>query len=746
MNELEAVISENKDLCLKYKELIDGCKNRVQEHRIKVIRKAFEIAVEAHKEMRRKSGEPYIYHPIEVAIIVSQELGLGATSIASALLHDVIEDTDITKENIQQIFGAEIAKIVDGLTKITGIYDRNISTQAENFKKIIFTLADDVRVILIKLADRLHNMRTLAAMPRNKQVRISQETAFLYAPLAHRLGLYSIKTELEDLAFKYTEPEIYAEIEEKVKQTEQGRRHFIQRFSLPISHSLTEAGFKFDIKGRTKSIYSIYKKMKAKDIPFEEVYDLFAIRIIIETPRETERLNIWHVYSLITDIYKPNQERLRDWVGTPKANGYESLHATVLAQKGRWVEAQVRSKRMDEIAERGYAAHWKYKDSASKESGLEQWLANVREIIENLGKQDINAVDFLDDFKLSLFTEEINVFTPNGEIKTMPKGATALDFAYEIHTDLGNHCIGAKANQKLIPISTPLNTGDIVEIITSKKQTPKNEWLEFVVTSRAKTKIKTALKKELKQKAYKGIDILKRKLGYLKSEVNEDIINEMTHFFELSNKYVFLQQVYDGIISIKDLKRFIDEKKSYNWYRKIRKTISKGIRRTSKIEEKDSSIKTEMPDIKKLVIGNKKELDYSLAKCCNPIPGDEVFGYVTQNEGIKIHKVSCPNAKHLMAHFKERIIQADWSKKSAVEFNTAIEIVGIDSIGLIHELSGTLSNELHVNMRSIHFDAVDNYFKGTVSLDVTGTGHLDSLIKRLKKIKGIKKIVRKDSV
>ncbi|HEX8549200.1 MAG TPA: RelA/SpoT family protein, partial [Cytophagaceae bacterium] len=655
--------SENKEIVGRYRKLLKYAKPLLKDNDAKIIKKAFYTSLQAHKDMRRKSGEPYIYHPLAVAQIAVEEIGLGTTSVVAALLHDVVEDTHLEIEDIERDFGPKVAKIIDGLTKISGVFDHGSSQQAENFRKMILTLSDDVRVILIKLADRLHNMRTLGSMPRDKQLKIASETIYLYAPLAHRLGLYAIKTELEDLYLKYTDTEKYKEIAEKIKQTKAARDKFIKDFIAPIHKALERGGLEFIVKGRPKSIYSIFNKMKKQNIPFEEVYDLFAIRIIIHTEPEDEKAACWKVYSIVTDFYKPNPDRLRDWISTPKANGYESLHTTVMSKPGQWVEVQIRTDRMDEIAEKGYAAHWKYKDNSAvrSETGLELWIRKVRELIET---NDSSALEFMDDFRTNLFNEEVFAFTPRGDLKILPYGATALDFAFEIHTKIGFHCLGAKVNQKLVPLSYILNNGDQVEILTSSKQKPSEDWLKFVVSSKARAKIKDSLKEEKKQIAAEGKDIVLRKLSQMKLDLNNEVINQLLLHFNVKTPLQLYYDVAKGTIDPKDIKKFQEPKE------------------VKKIEKKDIS-ENKVGEVKKvggqdsdmLLIGDDMDkIDYKLAKCCNPIPGDDVFGFVTVNEGIKIHRTTCPNAIELMSNYGYRVVKAKWTSQKEIAFLAGLKI------------------------------------------------------------------------
>ena len=721
---------EKKEIIRRYRGLLRDCNRRkLTQTQKKLIRKAFDIAVEAHKDMRRKSGEPYIYHPIAVARIASSEIGLGTTSVVCALLHDVVEDTEITLEEIEATFGKKIATIIDGLTKISGVFDHTVSLQAENFRKMLLTLSDDVRVILIKLADRLHNMRTMDVMAREKQLKISSETLYLYAPLAHRLGLYAIKSELEDLGLKYTEIKAYKSIRKKLVDSKPERAKFISKFTVPIRSALAEQKLNFTVKGRPKSVYSIWNKMKDKEVDFGEVYDLFAIRIIIDSDSEQEKSDCWKVYSIVTDFYRPNPDRLRDWISTPKANGYESLHTTVMGPKGKWVEVQIRTNRMDEIAEKGYAAHWKYKESSS-ESALDGWIKKIRELLEN---PEPDALDFMDDFRLNLFADEIFVFTPKGELKTLPVGATALDFAYEIHSEVGNKCIGTKVNRKLVPLSHKLKSGDQVEIITSSKQTPKEDRLKFVITGRAKSKIKAALKAEERIAAREGKEILERKLKRAKIHFTKENINELLKFYNLTDSQELFYRVAQGKLELKRLKSFTLEKGS------IKKTPQ---RRIKKNALEDLVLKTRGKS-DTLVIGEElQKIDYKLSQCCNPIPGDDVFGFITVGEGIKIHRINCPKAISLMSNYAYRIVKARWTSQEMLAFLAGIKLTGIDEVGVVNNITKTISKDLNVNMRSIGFTSDDGVFEGTIMVYVQDTKHLTTLTKNLKKVHGVQTVTR----
>lgn len=733
--ETNRVEIEKKEILNRYKSLLRACRYELDKEDKKLIRNAFDIALDAHKNMRRKSGEPYIYHPIAVAKIAAQEIGLGATSIACSLLHDVVEDSDYTLEFIEKKFGKKIASIIKGLTKISGVFDHSDSMQAENFRKMLLTLSDDVRVILIKLADRLHNMRTLDSMSRKNQLKIASETLYLYAPLAHRLGLYAIKTELEDLSIKYTERELYTEIAKKLSSTKASRSKYIKKFIEPIREKLEEQSLQFEIKGRPKSIYSILKKMRKQGIPFEEVYDLFAVRVILDSQPEEEKAACWHVYSIVTDIYHPNPKRLRDWISTPKSNGYESLHTTVMGHEGKWVEVQIRSKRMDEVAEKGYAAHWKYKNvkdgtATQNDAGLDEWLSKIKDILEN---PDPNALEFLDDFKLNLFNEEIFVFTPKGDLRKLPQNATALDFAFDIHTAVGTKCIGAKVNSKLVPFSHKLSNGDQVEILTSDKQKPKEEWLNIVVTGKAKARIRHTLKEESRLVAEEGKSILERKFRNARVEMTEDALNQIVTFFKQDAIFDLYFSVGKGLIA----------KDKIN----IREILAY---RKAQSLKAPAKTKTPIPAKEKqseIVVGDDADLQYSLAKCCNPIPGDDIFGFVTIGEGIKIHRTNCPNATRLMSNYGYRIIKAQWKQTPYVSekgFLVGIKITGIDDVGIISRITDIISKQLQVNMKSITVESHDGTFEGIIKLYIYDTKHLDELKRKIEATNQFMKVIRID--
>lgn len=747
-------VKEKQDILKAYKKLLRSTKRHEAKGDLKMIRKAFDVALDAHKDMRRKSGEPYIYHPIAVAEIVTSEIGLGAKSIVCALLHDTVEDTDLTVEDMRRMFGDKVAQIIDGLTKLSSVLDiqEDKSLQAENFRKMLLTMSSDIRVILIKLADRLHNMRTLESMRRDKQLKIASETMYLYAPLAHRLGLYAIKTELEDLSFKYLEPEMYEGIVNNLRESQRQRTRFINKFSLPIINSLNEAGVDYEIKGRTKSVYSIARKMKAQGVPFEEVYDLFAIRIITESKQENEKSDCWKAYSIVTDHYVPNPSRFRDWVSKPKSNGYESLHTTVMSDTGRWVEVQIRTRRMDDIAEKGLAAHWKYKETKkgddqgqNAESGFDEWLNKIRDLLES---PDPNAIDFIDDFKLNLFAEEIFVFTPTGEVRTLPSEATSLDFAFDIHTEVGMRCIGAKVNGKLYPLSHKLQSGDQVEVLTSNKQRPKEDWLTFVVTAKAKAKIKQSLKEEKKRVAEDGKEILERKMKQLKTTLDHDMLHKLHKHFKVKTSQDFYIGIAKKTIEFKDVKEFIENSKNASrWYNVLRSRLTGT--GTSEQKKEEPAAKPRPKDKgDTIVIGDaSQKMDYVLAKCCTPIPGDDIFGFVTINEGIKIHRTNCPNAINIRSNYAYRVVPASWaSKEDHTSFVTGILITGIDDVGLVNAITTVISKDLNVNMQSIAFESNDGVFEGHIKVMVEGVHHLNNLMSNLKKVNGIKKIVREDEL
>ena len=723
------IIEENKEIAGRYRQLLKVSKWSREKGDVTIIRKAFDLALEAHRPMRRKSGEPYIYHPIAVAKIAAEEIGLGTTSIVCALLHDVVEDTEITLEEIEAQFGSKVANIIDGLTKISGVFDTS-SPQAENFRKMLLTMANDVRVILIKLCDRLHNMRTLEHMSDKGQLKIASETTFIYAPLAHRLGLYAIKTELEDLSLKYTQPTLYQDLKQKLSATKEQRNKYIRSIIKPLKQEFDELGIKYEIKGRPKSINSIYSKMVSKKLEFEDVYDLFAIRIIIDSDPEDEKMDCWNVYSIITSIFKPNTERMRDWISIPKSNGYESLHTTVMGPKGQWVEVQIRSTRMDDIAEKGYAAHWKYKEkdeNSKATNSLDNWIQQVREVLET---QEGNALDFIDEFKMSLYADEVFAFTPKGMLKKLPQGSTALDFAFEIHTEVGAKCLGAKVNGKLVPLSYEVKNGDQIEILTSNKQKPNKDWLAFVKTGKARTRIKQSLKDNKRVVANLGKESLSRKMRNAGYVINTENMNKLIAFYKVEDELELTYQIGEGIIDKEKIKLqeiFVETKSTHK----------------AGIAKEFNTLKSKTKN--ELILGDDNvEMDYSMANCCNPIPGDKVIGFITVMGEIKIHQTSCKNAANLMSRFGYRIIKANWSDDVTTQedFEAALEISGIDSLGLVSKVTDIVSKQLKVNMKSISFESLDGMFIGKLKVQVSDTEHLDELMNELKSIDEYVKVTR----
>ncbi|MDG2195243.1 MAG: RelA/SpoT family protein [Polaribacter sp.] len=735
MSYTATIEDENKEIAKRYKDLLKGTYQDLSLKDKKLIRTAFDLAVEAHSEQRRKSGEPYIYHPIAVAKIVAYEIGLGATSIAAALLHDVVEDTDYTTEDMERLFGENIARIVSGLTKISHLKkDKDFSIQAENFRKMLLTLHDDVRVILIKIADRLHNMQTMDAMPAHKQVKIASETLYIYAPLAHRLGLYNLKTELEDLGLKYTEPEVYSDILSKIKESTEEQQKYIDSFAKTLDNALKTEAFEYDIKGRSKSIFSIRKKMRKQHVSYDEVYDKFAIRIVFKPVSKDEKFDAWKIYSIVTDFFKPNPSRLRDWISQPKSTGYEALHITVIGPQNKWVEVQIRSERMDEIAEKGYAAHFKYKQGNIKENGLDGWLNKLRETLEN---QSINAVDFVEDFKLNLYSKEIFVFTPKGDLKSLPKGASALDFAFSIHTDVGLKCRGAKVNGKLVPLSYILKSGDHVEVQTAAMNKPNIRWLDFVITARARTRIKTALKEKEKEIAAEGKAVLARKLRHLKITMNERVINEMVTYFSLKTSLDLFYRFGTGALDNTQLKAFVTQKNNafISFFKsKLKRNPTKG----TIVEKEETTTKYDA-----LVFGKEEEqLDYTISKCCSPIQGDRVFGFITINEGIKVHKKDCPNAISMQSNYAYRILAAKWIDSSKEEFKAILHISGEDKKGIINNLTKVISNTMDVHIHNINISGNEGVFDGKISISVQNKTQLTKLIKSIQKVDGVQNVKR----
>lgn len=736
MTELE-LEQENAAITQAYKELLRVSYRTLSDDDKKLIRKAFDVAVDAHKDQRRKSGEAYIFHPIAVAKIVAQEIGMDATSIAAALLHDVVEDNDdYTIADIEQLFGETVAKIVDGLTKISSLdTEMDVSLQAENFRRMLLTLNDDVRVIIIKIADRLHNMQTMESMRSDKQVKIASETLYIYAPLAHRIGLYNIKTELEDLGLKYTEPEVYKDILTKIKESKEEQDAYINEFTNVIKTSLDKEQLEYDIKGRPKSIFSIRRKMQNQGVSFDEVYDKFAVRIIYKSDPENEKFLAWKIYSIVTDHFRPNPTRLRDWISSPKSTGYEALHITVVGPKGRWVEVQIRSERMNEIAEKGFAAHYKYKEGNEKDDSLDSWIAKLQEALEN---HETNAVDFVEQFKLNLYSKEIFVFTPKGELKSLPKGASPLDFAFSIHTEVGMKTRGAKVNGKLVPLSHELKSGDRVDILTSETAKPNSNWLDYATTAKARSKIKSALKEDKKIIAEDGKEILRRKLKQLKIVLNEKSVNELVNYFKLKTSLDLFYRVGIGTIDNTMLKEFASSR-SNAFMSYIKNKISR--KPTLTKEELDKDEITSKYDL--LVFGKEEEkLDYKFANCCNPIPGDPVFGFLTINDGLKVHKKNCPNAVSLQSNYAYRIMTAKWIDSSQQEFAAQIILSGIDNLGLVNEITKIISSNMHVNMKSLSFQSDDGIFSGKINVIVKNNTLLKKLMENLKKINGIDKVSR----
>ena len=729
---------ENKAILQEYKELLRISYQTLTTEDKKLIRKAFDVAMDAHKDQRRKSGEAYFFHPIAVAKIVASEIGLGATAIAAALMHDVVEDTPITVEDIEKMFNPKVAQLVEGLTKISKVQkEMNVSMQAENFRKMLFTLHDDVRVILIKIADRLHNMQTLETMEDHKQVKIASETLYIYAPLAHRLGLYKIKNKLEDLGLKYTEPEIYNDIVSKIKETKEEQDAYIKDISDVLKKALDAENMDYIIKGRPKSIYSIYRKMKAQNVSFDEVYDKFALRIVYKSNPHEEKFLAWKIYSIVTDHYRPSPSRLRDWISSPKTTGYEALHITVMGPKGRWVEVQVRSERMNEIAEKGYAAHYKYKQGSagSEDSGLDAWLNLLKEALEN---PETNAVDFVEDFKMNLYSKEIFVFTPKGEIKSLPKGATSLDFAFSIHSEVGIRTRGTRVNGRLVPLNHELKSGDQIEVITSQHQKPTVNWLDYVTTSRAKNKIKNVLNENTKKIAEEGKEVLTRKLKHLKITLNEAVVNELVNFFKLKTSLDLFYRVGIGAIENQQLKDYAAQKSNtfINFFKNK-------IKRSASTVSEDIHKQVLNSNYDMLVFGaDQDKLDYKLSNCCNPIPGDEVFGFITINEGIKVHKKDCPNAISLQSNYAYRIIMAKWIDSSQQEFKAILHITGMDTMGLTNKLTKVISDNMNVNIQSISLSGDAGIFNGQISVIVQNNTILKRLMDNIKKIDGIEKVTR----
>ncbi|HCN11534.1 MAG TPA: RelA/SpoT family protein [Chryseobacterium sp.] len=726
---------ENKEILARYKDLISNTYRTLDEEQNKLIRKAFDIALDAHKDQRRKTGEPYIYHPIEVAKIVANEIGLGATSIACALLHDVIEDSDYTYEDLKKIFGKKIADIVNGLTKISVMNHQNISIQSENYRKLLLTLSEDFRVILIKIADRLHNMRTLESMTPEKQKKIASETVYIYAPLAHRLGLYNIKSELEDLSLKFNNPDVYWDISEKLELAKENREKYVQEFTKEVSEQLAEEGLNFSIKGRAKAISSIYRKMLKQGVTFDEVFDNYAIRIIYKSDAKNEKFLAWKIYSIVTDLYHSNPQRMRDWISQPRSTGYESLHLTVLGPDKKWIEVQIRSERMDDIAEKGVAAHYKYKEGFRQntdEKNFERWVTEIREVLEN--QQELSTTELLDNIKLNLYSKEVFVFTPKGEIKILPIGSTALDFAFAVHSDLGTKCLGAKVNGKLVPISYVLQNGDQVDILSSQNQKPKLDWLDIVVTSKAKSKIKAYLNSHKNEASQEGKETLQRKLRHAKINFNDEEINKMQKFFNLKTSQELFMAFQDGTLDTGDLRRYIESKSVFNnLLNRLRKSPTK-----NQLYEEAPETNLDM-----IVFGKDEEkMNYSFAKCCTVIPGDKIFGFITISDGIKVHNDNCPNAINLRAQYDYRVLPAKWVNEESFKNRIKIEIEGLDRMGMINDITAVISNNMSMDMKSMSIESNNGIFLGNINLEVKNKSQLEETFKQLKNINGVSRVKR----
>ena len=726
---------ENKEILARYKDLITNTYRNLDEEQNKVIRKAFDIALDAHKDQRRKTGEPYIYHPIEVAKIVANEVGLGATSIACALLHDVIEDSDYTYDDLKKIFGKKIADIVNGLTKISVMNHQNISIQSENYRKLLLTLSEDFRVILIKIADRLHNMRTLESMTPEKQKKIASETVYIYAPLAHRLGLYNIKSELEDLSLKFNNPEVYQDISGKLELAKESREKYIEEFRNEVFEQLEDENLNVSIKGRAKAISSIYRKMLKQGVAFDEVFDNYAIRIIYKSDLKNEKFLAWKIYSIVTDLYHSNPQRMRDWISQPRSTGYESLHLTILGPDKKWIEVQIRSERMDDIAEKGVAAHYKYKEGFrqnSDERNFERWVAEIREVLEN--QQSLSTTELLDDIKLNLYSKEVFVFTPKGEIKTLPIGATALDFAFSVHSDLGTKCLGAKVNGKLVPISYVLLNGDQIDILSSQNQKPKSDWLDFVVTSKAKSKIKAILNSEKHGLADEGKEILQRKMRHAKLNFNDEELNKMQKFFELKSSQELFLKFQNGDLDIGDIKKYTEGKGIFsNIMQRFRKSPTKN----------EAFSETPETNLDMIVFGKEEQkMNYSYAKCCTVIPGDRIFGFITISEGIKVHNDNCPNAINLRAQYDYRVLPAKWVNEESFKNRIKIEIEGLDRMGMINDITAVISNNMNMDMKSMSIESNNGVFLGNINLEVRNRSQLDETFKQLKNINGVSRVKR----
>lgn len=743
---LPAMTADEKMIQDGFNELLKDYLNSNHRRKVERITKAFNFANQAHAGVKRRSGEPYIMHPIAVARIVCREMGLGSTSICSALLHDVVEDTEYTVQDISDMFGPKIAQIVDGLTKISGgIFGEQASAQAENFRKLLLTMSDDIRVILIKIADRLHNMRTLGSMLPAKQFKIAGETLYLYAPLAHRLGLFTIKTELEDLSFKYEHPQEYDFIEQKLQASEESRNKLFEHFAIPVDKKLKEMGLHYEMKARVKSAYSIWNKMESKGITFEDIYDLYAVRIIFDPlPGVDEKNMCWDIYSAITDIYRIRPDRIRDWVSRPKANGYQALHLTVMGPDGQWVEIQIRSRRMDDIAEKGFAAHWKYKEhSVEEDTELDKWLQTITEILES---PDPNALDFLDTIKLNLFTSEIFVFTPKGDIKTLPQGATALDFAYALHTNIGNKCIGAKVNHRLVPLSHPLASGDQVEILTSRSQEPQAEWLNFVTTAKARSKIDAVLKRARKDAAKVGEEKVIAAFKRSEMEASTSNLDKLCMYFGFSKREEFFYAVEKGDVTLpENIKKLLKEKTDNVLFKYVKQALGVGVKNNKEKEEvqKEEKPKVKYDKSKPYILREEAfERNYVIAECCKPIPGDDALGFINDDGNVVVHKRSCPIAMRLKSSFGERILNTEWSSHKNASFEATLEVKGIDSIGVLNTITKTISDDFNVNIMRLLIEAKDGVFEGKIKMKVHDVEDIQKMCVTLSKIKNIKSVGR----
>ena len=721
-----------------FDDLIKSLRKGTTEESVKMIRRAFEFAREAHQGVRRKSGEPYILHPLAVAKIAVKEIGLGTKSAVAALLHDVVEDTDYTVEDIANLFGPKIASLVDGLTKISEVMGSNTTKQAESFRKMILTLADDVRVILIKIADRLHNMRTLDSMPEHKQVKIASETLYIYAPLAHRMGLHAIKTELEDLSLKYENPVEYQELEKRIHDYRDEHTGLYQQFIAPIRERLTESGYRYDITARTKSVYSVWSKMQRRHISFEEIYDLLAVRIVFDPKdNQPEKWQCWNIYSLITDMYSPKPERIRDWVSVPKANGYEALHLTVMGPGGKWIEVQIRSRRMDEIAEKGLAAHWKYKgDNAEASNEVDKWLAGIKEMLEQPGT---DALEFLDEFKLNLFAKEIRVFTPKGEMRTLPKGASVLDFAYDIHTEIGNSCIGGKVNHKLVPMSHRLQSGDQVEVLTSDKQKPQSDWLDFIVTAKARNNILMVFRREKKEQIRIGTTMFEKLLEDMKLPFGAENLNKALLHLKLQHKDDLYVSLAKGHLDIEEVRKALKKKSENKFVKYWKLQFFKS--------DKDKSVPDKEEEKGKVINDITDDAsDFIIAPCCNPIPGDDVVGMKIDGDKITVHKRKCPEAIRLMSSYGDKIVPVKWVSHKIMSFLAVIKLNGIDSIGIVSDITMIISKESNVNMRTVPFETKDGIFEGMIHLYVHNTADLNNLMMKIASLKGVENVSRVENL